>query len=133
LQFIPWDLSCEKDIILHTAGQVLSFTVQKIAEVSLVAKVAKGEVTLDAHKAAWAAYRTTLSGDKSVTDRVNALTPKDFVREEPFGVRREKQLRGVPLLPTTTIGSFPQTPEVRRLRTQLKKKNYYQGGIQCCN
>ena len=86
LQFIPWDLSCEKDIILHTAGQVLSFTVQKIAEVSLVAKVAKGEATLDAHKAAWAAYRTTLGGDKSVTDRVNALTPKDFAREEPFGV-----------------------------------------------
>jgi 5-methyltetrahydropteroyltriglutamate--homocysteine methyltransferase len=36
-------------------------------------------------------------------------------------VRRTKQLKGVPLLPTTTIGSFPQTPEVRRLRTQLKK------------
>ena len=86
LQFIPWDLSCEKDIILNTAGQALSFTVQKMAEFSLVAKVAKGETKLDAHKSAWAAYRTTLSGDKSVTDRVNALTPKDFVREEPFVV-----------------------------------------------
>ena len=37
-------------------------------------------------------------------------------------VCHKKHLRGVPLLPTTTIGSFPQTPEVRRLRTQLKKK-----------
>jgi len=122
LQFIPWDISCEKDILAHTAGQVLSFTIQKIAEVSLIAKVAKGEATLDGHKASWAAYRTALGADKSVTDRVNALTEKDFVRDEPFEVRRTKQLKGVPLLPTTTIGSFPQTPEVRRLRTQLKKK-----------
>jgi len=45
----------------------------------------------------------------------------DFSREEPFEVRRKKQLKGTPLLPTTTIGSFPQTPEVRKLRTQLKK------------
>lgn len=86
LQFIPWDLSSEKDILAHTAGKVLSFTVQKISEVSLVAKVAKGLATLDAHKAAWAAYRTALAGDKSVTDRVNALTEKDFNREEPFEV-----------------------------------------------
>ena len=149
LQFIPWDLSCEKDILAHTAGQVLSFTVQKIAEISLVAKVVTGAATFDDHKAAWVAYRTALAGDKSVTDRVNNLTEKDFAREEPFEVsnayetlqiyniifdrcinlilfsftskvRRTKQLKGVPLLPTTTIGSFPQTPEVRRLRTQLK-------------
>jgi hypothetical protein len=86
LQFIPWDLSCEKDILAHTAGQVLSFTVQKISEISLVAKVATGAATFDAHKSAWAAYRTALACDKSVTDRVNALTEKDFAREEPFEV-----------------------------------------------
>jgi 5-methyltetrahydropteroyltriglutamate--homocysteine methyltransferase len=153
LQFIPWDLSCETDILAHPAGQVLSFTIQKISEVALVAKVAKGQATLDDHKAAWAAYRKELAGDKSVVDRVAALTEKDFSREESFEVRdevpfqflfelsqnstipspmssvrffrkqvrRPKQLKGVPTLPTTTIGSFPQTPEVRRLRTQLKK------------
>jgi len=121
LQFIPWDLSCEKDILAHTTGQVLSFSIQKIAEIALVAKFAKGKATLDDHKAAWSAYRTALAGDKSVTKRVNALTEKDFARTEAFEVRRTKQLKGVPLLPTTTIGSFPQTPAVRKLRTQLKK------------
>lgn len=49
------------------------------------------------------------------------LSEKDFAREETFEVRRPKQLKGVPMMPTTTIGSFPQTPEVRKLRTQLKK------------
>lgn len=36
-------------------------------------------------------------------------------------LRRQKQLKGVPLLPTTTIGSFPQTPAVRSLRARLNK------------
>ena len=71
LQFVPWDLASEKDILSQPGvGQVLSFAVQKIAEVALVAKVARGEATLGDHKAAWSAYRAMLVGDKSVSDRV---------------------------------------------------------------
>lgn len=123
LQFIPWDLSCETAILAQTVGRVLSFTVQKISEVALVARVARGETdaTLAGHKEDWAAYRAMLVGDLSIANRVAALTESDFSREEPFEVRRKKQLKGTPLLPTTTIGSFPQTPEIRKLRTKLKK------------
>jgi 5-methyltetrahydropteroyltriglutamate--homocysteine methyltransferase len=123
LQFIPWDLSCEEAILSKTVGRVLSFTIQKLAEVALLARVARGNNVnlLQDHKASWSAYRTMLVGDRSVTDRVASLTEKDFSRDEVFEVRRLKQLKGTPLLPTTTIGSFPQTPEVRKLRTQLKK------------
>jgi len=121
LQFIPWDLSCETAILTQTVGRVLSFTVQKIAEVALLAKFARGEANLDNHKASWSEYRAMLVGDRSVSNRVAALTKKDFTRSEPFEIRRTKQLKGTPLLPTTTIGSFPQTPDVRKLRTQLKK------------
>src|SRR5204863_9787368 len=39
-------------------------------------------------------------------------------RVSPFAERRRKQLR-LPLFPTTTIGSFPQTAEVRAARKQL--------------
>ena len=44
-----------------------------------------------------------------------------FERSSPFAVRREKQaaLR-LPIYPTTTIGSFPQTPEVRRARAAYR-------------
>ena len=87
LQYIPWDLSYETDIISHAAGQVLSFTAQKTSEVSMVARVYTGKATFDYHKAKWAAYRVVLGADKSVSDRVNALTEKDFCRKEPFEVR----------------------------------------------
>ena len=60
-------------------------------------------------------------------------TEKDLVRPEPYDQRRPKQLTNVPLLPTTTIGSFPQTAEIRRLRTQWKKgiltKEQYEAAI----
>ena len=70
LHYVPWDLSCEKDILSQTIGQVLSFAIQKVAEVTLVAKVAKGEATLGNHKAAWSSYCTMLISDKSISDRV---------------------------------------------------------------
>ena len=70
LQYVPWDLSSEKAILSQTIGQVLSFAIQKVAEVALVANVAKGEATLDDHKAAWLSYRTMLTSDKSISDRV---------------------------------------------------------------
>jgi len=121
LQYIPWDLSCEKAILSQTIGQVLSFAIQKVDEVALVAKFAKRKASLKDHKAAWLTYRTLLTSDKSISDRVAALGESDFRRQEPFEARRPKQLKGVPIMPTTTIGSFPQTPAVRRLRSQLKK------------
>jgi 5-methyltetrahydropteroyltriglutamate--homocysteine methyltransferase len=82
LQFIPWDLSCETAILAQTVGRVLSFTVQKIAEVAEVARVARGEADLANHKAAWAAYRAMLTGDQSVSDRVgkssSSMSPNQF-------------------------------------------------------
>ena len=59
----------------------------------------------------------------AVQQRVAAVRPGDLKRQSPFGVRQEKQCAdlNLPLFPTTTIGSFPQTDEVRRLRLRLKK------------
>lgn len=48
------------------------------------------------------------------------IQPAMFARPEPFATRRDKQV-ATPAFPTSTIGSFPQTAEVRRLRTQLKR------------
>lgn len=48
-------------------------------------------------------------------------------RTASYEQRRPKQLEkwNLPILPTTTIGSFPQTKEVRRLRAQVKKRLDY--------
>src|SRR5690606_32282774 len=61
--------------------------------------------------------------DQTVKKRTGTLTDKDAQRNNPFSVRRESQRKALnlPLYPTTTIGSFPQTSEVRSWRAQFKK------------
>ena len=58
-----------------------------------------------------------------VKERVKAITEEDAKRENPFAIRKSKQQKvlNLPLFPTTTIGSFPQTTEVRSWRTKYKK------------
>jgi 5-methyltetrahydropteroyltriglutamate--homocysteine methyltransferase len=58
-----------------------------------------------------------------VKARSVAVTPEDSRRASPFAQRREKQQTALnlPLFPTTTIGSFPQTTEVRNARARWKK------------
>lgn len=121
LQYVPWDLACETDILSHPAGPVLSFAKQKLQEVAAVAKACEDASALNDTVAAWKQYRTAVGSSKVVSDRIKGLTKTDFARSEPFEARRPKQLKGTPLLPTTTIGSFPQTKAVRKLRTQRKK------------
>ena len=61
--------------------------------------------------------------DAEVRQKVQNLTEKDFVREPDFETRFEIQAKelNLPKLPTTTIGSFPQTIEVKRIRAKYKK------------
>jgi 5-methyltetrahydropteroyltriglutamate--homocysteine methyltransferase len=121
LQYVPWDLSCEKDILNHTAGPVLSFATQKFSDLQLVSKASTASSILGPLDAAWKTYSSKIASEASVAKRMKTLTESDFSRPEPFKVRRPKQLPGVPLLPTTTIGSFPQTRGIRQLRSQKKK------------
>lgn len=61
--------------------------------------------------------------NKSVQARVESLEEKDFVRLPEFKERQkiQKTSLNLPLLPTTSIGSFPQTPEVRSNRLAFKQ------------
>lgn len=61
--------------------------------------------------------------NQAVRDRAAALKPDDFVRHPDFDTREQlqkKKLR-LPLLPTTTIGSFPQTSDVRKTRRAYRR------------
>ena len=66
---------------------------------------------------------STLIHNQSVKQRVAAITEKDTQRFNDFSLRKIKQRKALqlPMFPTTTIGSFPQTAEVRSWRTKLKK------------
>lgn len=58
----------------------------------------------------------------AVDARVKAITPKDFVRQPEFAQREkiQKDEFKLPFFPTTTIGSFPQTAEVRANRKAFR-------------
>ncbi|HYY74339.1 MAG TPA: 5-methyltetrahydropteroyltriglutamate--homocysteine S-methyltransferase, partial [Solirubrobacterales bacterium] len=59
----------------------------------------------------------------AVRDRVNGLTDEDARRSSPFEIRRGAQRArlDLPLFPTTTIGSYPQTDEIRQTRMKLRR------------
>jgi 5-methyltetrahydropteroyltriglutamate--homocysteine methyltransferase len=120
LQFVPWNLECEQGILAQPLGSALAFGKQKLKEVADVCSKAAGTGNLDAYDQAWKSYQAKREGNSKVTTRAANLTESDFSRSEVYAVRRKQQLPGV-LLPTTTIGSFPQTKEIRSLRHQLKK------------
>ena len=64
-----------------------------------------------------------IGSDSAVKERTTALTDRDFIRLPSFEEREkiQKARFKLPLLPTTTIGSFPQTADVKAARTALRK------------
>ncbi|MCC8097502.1 MAG: 5-methyltetrahydropteroyltriglutamate--homocysteine S-methyltransferase, partial [Eubacterium sp.] len=65
------------------------------------------------------------AADKAVQERVSSIKEDDFPRLPEFSEREkiQKERFKLPLFPTTTIGSFPQTSDVRANRTALRKGN----------
>lgn len=108
----------------------LAFAKQKVKEVVTLKQLASGtenEQVLEAfeeNKRAIESRRTSsLIHNDQVKQRVNSVTEKDAQRINTFKIRKEEQqeVLQLPLFPTTTIGSFPQTTEVRSWRAKFKK------------
>ena len=98
----------------------LAFAKQKLQEVVALAKgdAAAVEASSRAAKSRRASQRINNAG---VQRRSAAVTEKDRVRGERYAERRKSQV-DLPRYPTTTIGSFPQTAEVRAARRKLNDK-----------
>ena len=66
---------------------------------------------------------TRVAADPAVAERIGKLSDADYVRQPAREERQALQRKalGLPLLPTTTIGSFPQTKEIRAERAKLRK------------
>ncbi|WCM26909.1 5-methyltetrahydropteroyltriglutamate--homocysteine S-methyltransferase [Sphingomonas sp. QA11] len=123
LLHVPVDLAIEAALDPEV-GQWLAFAVQKIGELAVLAQAldqGAGSVAepLAAARAAVAARRTSpLIHNPAVAARLAAVDAGMTHRASPFADRRAAQQArlGLPSFPTTTIGSFPQTPEVRKAR-----------------
>ena len=100
---------------------------EKLSEVVTLAKLTSGheeEAALAANKKARKSRRTSQRiHNEAVKARSNAVTLADTLRASPFAKRDEIQrdALGLPEYPTTTIGSFPQTREVRQARAKNRK------------
>ncbi|MFF2847937.1 5-methyltetrahydropteroyltriglutamate--homocysteine S-methyltransferase [Streptomyces sp. NPDC058001] len=127
LLHVPLDSALERDIEPQIL-RWLAFARQKSAEIVTLAKgLAQGTDTIAAELAANRADLASRAGspitrDPAVRARAGAVTEADAHRSEPYGERAGAQRAhlGLPLLPTTTIGSFPQTGELRTARADLR-------------
>ena len=106
----------------------MSFAVQRLDEVALLARALDGDPEalhgLAANNAVLEARAESPRVRRpEVQARLEAVTSAHSRRSAPYAARAASQHEklGLPELPTTTIGSFPQTAEIRRLRSQHRK------------
>ncbi|MFJ5137614.1 5-methyltetrahydropteroyltriglutamate--homocysteine S-methyltransferase [Streptomyces sp. NPDC088707] len=127
LLHVPLDAAAERGIDPQIA-RWLAFARQKTAEIAVLARgLALGTDAIAAELAANRADLASRSGsaltrDPAVRARAAAVTDADGRRSQSYAVRSVAQRAqlGLPLLPTTTIGSFPQTSELRVARADLR-------------
>ncbi|MDD3015690.1 MAG: 5-methyltetrahydropteroyltriglutamate--homocysteine S-methyltransferase [Lactococcus chungangensis] len=122
LQHVPYTVNAEselsQDILRHFA-----FAEEKLLELKDLNDIfCHGqEDSLTANQVLFAAKR--YQGNQAVQSKVAALGDADFTRTPDFSEREnvQKAIFQLPKLPTTTIGSFPQTADVRKNRLNFKR------------
>jgi 5-methyltetrahydropteroyltriglutamate--homocysteine methyltransferase len=129
LLHVPIDLELETGLDPDLKSW-LAFSVQKMGELATLGKALvngrEAVIQQIADSAVAAATRAASPKvhDAAVAARVAAITPDMARRTSPFDVRRQVQHEALnlPRFPTTTIGSFPQTDEVRKARAAHSKR-----------
>lgn len=133
LLHVPCDLDLETDE-KNLPAEVktwMAFARQKIDEVVTLASLSgenPSEENLEKleenKKAIESKKESSLVHKQKIKDRIKAVSEKEINRNSDFNERKSTQQKelNLPLFPTTTIGSFPQTKEVRSWRAKLKKE-----------
>ena len=132
LLHVPYDLDLEtkEESLPAEIKQWMAYAKQKIKEVALLRDLssenpsAESLVAFGENKKAIENKRiSTLIHDAKVQQQMDALDAVPVSRQSAFTQRKiqQQEILKLPLFPTTTIGSFPQTKEVRSWRSQFKK------------
>ncbi len=127
LLHVPLDAAVERDIEPQIL-RWLAFARQKTAEIVTLTKgLGSGTHAISAELAANRAdlasrANSPLTHDPEVRARAAAVTAADTRRDQPYErrVTAQRAHLALPALPTTTIGSFPQTAELRTARADLR-------------
>ena len=131
----PIDLDAEDKLDAELKNW-MAFAKQKLTEIALIAKgVNEGREAIRAEleasdKAAADRKTSKRIHNDAVKKRIADITPQMAKRKNSFDKRRAVQQAELklPSFPTTTIGSFPQTPEIRAARAAYKKGTLDQAG-----
>ncbi|TIH19333.1 5-methyltetrahydropteroyltriglutamate--homocysteine S-methyltransferase [Marinifilum sp. JC120] len=124
LLHVPFDLDLEIQLDAEIKSW-MAFARQKCAEIRIVAdavggREVEGELA-ENRKILEVRKNSPRVNNQQVAQRLDALKPADYLRNSVYEKRAEIQRGlGFPILPTTTIGSFPQTSEVRSTRSGFK-------------
>ncbi|CAG7618788.1 5-methyltetrahydropteroyltriglutamate--homocysteine S-methyltransferase [Paenibacillus allorhizosphaerae] len=110
----------------------LAFAEEKLEELALLTKALTHDeiaVADELERCDRALQALKLSSERNRSDiqqAVSAVSAADAGRSRPFAERHQEQQKRwqLPLFPTTTIGSFPQTAEVRKARQQWRKREW---------
>lgn len=124
----PHTLASEKKLDPEIADW-FSFACEKVVEVATIAKaVTEGPASvreaLEANAKSMNARATSKrTNNPQVKDRQSKIAEADYNRKSEFSTRIAQQQKklNLPLFPTTTIGSFPQTKEIRLQRNKFTK------------
>jgi 5-methyltetrahydropteroyltriglutamate--homocysteine methyltransferase len=127
-------LHCPEDLSLETEldSELLSwmaFARQKAVELTVIARALnKGRQSVsveleESRRAQQTRHDSPRTMNRKVRERLAGLTPAMAQRKSPYAERRKTQAASlrIPLYPTTTIGSFPQTQKVRAARAEFRK------------
>jgi len=140
LLHVPYSLKYE-DNLDEDLKRWLSFAMKKLDEVNLISKLFHGaelyegeKKKVTANKEAIEEKRVSLKiHNNAVQSRLKNLVKKERADKFEDRIKVQKAVLKYPELATTTIGSFPQTPEIRKLRRDYKNNNIskelYETGI----
>ena len=124
LLHVPYTLANETKLS-EDYKKHFAFAEEKLVELNEIASLyGKDFENSDVYKNNQSLFEGRIdSEDKDVQAKVAAITDADYVRLPVFEEREkiQKSILNLPLFPTTTIGSFPQTSDVRKNRQEFKK------------
>lgn len=121
LLHVPYTVASEEleeDVTKHFA-----FAEEKVRELVELDALLKNQSPEFLRKNAELFEKPRVLENAELHQKISDLKPEAFVRQPEFDVREkiQKQEFNLPLLPTTTIGSFPQTREVKQKRAAFRK------------
>lgn len=128
LLHVPVDLDSEQKLLPELKNW-LAFAKQKLQELQILGlalnqgRLLVAEALIDNAAAITSRRQSALVHNPAVQQALQQIRPEQAQRKSPYLVRAQQQAArfALPLYPTTTIGSFPQTTAIRQARLALKK------------